>query len=44
MTRPASKHPTELELEILKILWREPGVPVRRVREVLGATLRIRRS
>lgn len=36
MTRPASKHPTELELDILKILWREPGVPVRRVREGLS--------
>lgn len=36
MTRPASKHPTELELDILKILWREPGVPVRRVREALA--------
>lgn len=36
MTRPASKHPTELELEILKILWREPRVPVRRVREALS--------
>ncbi len=36
MTRPASKHPTDLELEILKILWREPGVPVRRVREGLS--------
>ena len=21
MARPASKHPTELELEILKVLW-----------------------
>ena len=37
MTRPASKHPTELELEILKVLWREPRVPVRRVREVLSS-------
>jgi len=36
MTRPASKHPTELELEILKIVWREPRVPVRHVREALA--------
>lgn len=36
MTRPASKHPTELELEILKVLWREPRVPVRRVRDALA--------
>jgi predicted transcriptional regulator len=36
MTRPASKHPTELELEILKVLWREPRVPVRHVRDALS--------
>ena len=36
MPRPASKHPTELELEILKILWREGPLPVRAVREALA--------
>ncbi len=35
MARPASKHPTELELEILKILWREGPSPVKKVREAL---------
>jgi len=36
MTRPASKHPTELELEILKILWAEGPLTVRAVRERLA--------
>lgn len=36
MARPRSKQPTELELAILKILWREGPLPVRRVRECLG--------
>ena len=36
MARPASNHPTELELEILKALWREGPGPVRRVREALA--------
>ncbi len=35
MARPASRYPTELELEILKIIWREGPRPVRRVREAL---------
>ena len=35
MARPASKHPTELELEILKILWRNGSSPVRVVRDAL---------
>jgi len=35
MARPASKHPTELELEILKILWREGPSPGRTVRDAL---------
>lgn len=35
MSRPPSKHPTELELEILKILWRDGPSPVREVREAL---------
>lgn len=32
MARPSSDHPTELELEILKILWVESPLPVREVR------------
>ncbi len=36
MARRASKHPTELELEILKILWREGPLPVARVRDKLA--------
>jgi len=39
MGRPSSKHPTELELEILKILWRGGPLPVREVRDAL-ATVR----
>ena len=35
MARPASKYPTELELEILKILWDESPLAVRDVRERL---------
>lgn len=36
MARPASKYPTELELEILKILWREGPCSVRQVRDLLA--------
>lgn len=36
MARHASAHPTELELEILKILWREGPLPGRRVRDLLA--------
>lgn len=36
MARPASTHPTELELEILKILWRQGPSTVRQVREALA--------
>ena len=32
MSRSSSMHPTELELEILKILWEESPLPVREVR------------
>jgi predicted transcriptional regulator len=32
MPRSESEHPTELELEILKILWQESPLPVRDVR------------
>ncbi len=34
--RPASRYPTELELEILKVLWRDGPSPVRHVREALA--------
>lgn len=37
MPRPASKHPTELELEILKVLWRIGPATVREVRDELAA-------
>ena len=36
MARPASRHPTELELEILKILWREGPLPGRSIRDALA--------
>ncbi len=37
MPRRASKHPTELELEILKILWAHGPLTVKQVREELAA-------
>lgn len=37
MSRPPSPHPTELELEILKILWRDGASSVRQVRDALQA-------
>jgi predicted transcriptional regulator len=40
MARPESKHPTELELEILKILWDESPLPVRDVRRQLDKAVR----
>jgi len=36
MARPASEYPTELELQILKILWQRPPLPVRDVRDALA--------
>ncbi len=36
MARPGSEHPTDLELEILKVLWEESPLPVREVRERLA--------
>lgn len=36
MARPGSEHPTELELELLKVLWAESPLPVREVRERLA--------
>lgn len=38
MTRPASRYPTELELEILKVLWRDGPLAVRPVRDALAET------
>jgi BlaI family penicillinase repressor len=38
MARPTSKHPTEFELEILKILWREGPCTGRQVLEKLNET------
>jgi BlaI family penicillinase repressor len=35
MPRTASRHPTELELEILKILWRTSGATAREVQDAL---------
>jgi len=32
MARPGSEYPTDLELEILKILWKDSPLPVREVR------------
>jgi BlaI family transcriptional regulator, penicillinase repressor len=37
MARPKSEYPTELELEILKILWRRSPAAVREVRDALDA-------
>ncbi|YCM42895.1 BlaI/MecI/CopY family transcriptional regulator [Verrucomicrobiaceae bacterium 227] len=37
MARSKSKYPTELELEILKVLWQEGELSVREVREFLAA-------
>jgi len=36
MARPPSKHPTELELEILKVLWQIEPATVRQVRDSLA--------
>jgi len=36
MARPASRFPTELELQILKILWRSGPASVREIRESLA--------
>lgn len=37
MVRPASRHPTELELLILKVLWRESPLLARDVQNALAA-------
>ena len=36
MARPASDYPTELELQILKILWQDSPLLVREVRDALA--------
>ena len=36
MARPSSKHPTELELQMLKILWRDGPATARQMREALA--------
>ncbi len=36
MARPTSKHPTELEFEILKVLWRTRPLTGRQVRDALA--------
>ncbi len=36
MARRASKHPTELELDILKVLWEKSPLSVREVKDALG--------
>lgn len=38
MARPKSEYPTELELQILKVLWQKSPLPVREVRDALAAT------
>jgi len=37
MPRPASRHPTELELEILKVLWERGPLPTRDIRDALAS-------
>ncbi len=41
MPRPPSRYPTDLELEILKILWRDGPLTVREVQEALAGTRRL---
>ena len=41
MARPASKHPTELELAMLKIIWTENPLSVRQVRDALAPTRKL---
>lgn len=38
MARPTSKYPTELELEILKVLWRIGPAAGREIRDALAAS------
>ncbi len=41
MARPSSKHPTELELEMLKIIWRDGASTVRQVQDALASTRKL---
>jgi BlaI family penicillinase repressor len=41
MTRPKSTHPTDLELQILKILWEQSPLAVRGIRELLAKAGRV---
>jgi predicted transcriptional regulator len=36
MARPSSRHPTELELEILKVLWNQGACSVKQIQEALA--------
>ncbi|MFT5526759.1 MAG: BlaI family penicillinase repressor [Pirellulaceae bacterium] len=36
MARPPSQYPTELELQILKVLWREAPLAARQIRDALA--------
>ena len=36
MARPASEHPTELELQLLKILWSDSPLTARQLRDALA--------
>ena len=38
MARPSSRHPTELELEILKVLWSQGPCSVKQLQEALAGT------
>jgi len=38
MARPSSRHPTELELEILKVLWNQGPCSVKQIQEALAGT------
>ena len=38
MARPASEHPTDLELRILKFLWEHSPLTAREIREKLAST------
>ncbi len=38
MARPQSRYPTELELDILKILWRDGSLSGRQIRDALAAS------
>ncbi len=37
MPRPSSEHPTELELQMLKVLWETSPLTARQIREALAA-------